>query len=128
MPHAGDVMLRVYAARIGVARRSVPSRKNVRFSGNDSAKRLFTSICGTSASICEKSGLSVPSMVSRVLGLHFMSSPRWLSKLRVTRSLTLAVEYGATVRCPPVGKPSNPESSEAWQRKQLEFLGIGVLA
>ena len=70
---------------------------------------------------------------------HLKSSPRSLSNERfgfgssrlpapVKRSLTFAVEYGAIVKWLPVGSPSNPDSSEAWQRKQPEFLGMGVLA
>ena len=123
-------MLRVYVATIGVESRSTLSRKNVRFSGYDSAKRLLTSICGTSASICEKSGLSVPSMVRPRARIPLQVETEVVLEIarRLAARVCAAVVYGAIVKWLPVGNPSSPATSDAWQRKHPEFFGMGVLA
>src|SRR5580704_3464199 len=79
---------RVYTSVFGVSNCSRPSKKNGRFSGYDSATRGSNCSCGTSDSICEKSGLIVPFNV----------------KLSVTPQRTLPPgDKGSTLYFQPVG-------------------------
>jgi len=70
-PQRGDVIARVWTARSGVEKSSTPSRKNGRFSGNESANRSLAEICAVSLSTCEKSGLTVKSSALSAFGRPF---------------------------------------------------------
>src|SRR5262249_46598934 len=113
----------------------MPSRKNGRFSGKNSAKRLLAAIWATSASTWEKSGLIVASSAVLAVGLHFTSRPTFLSvgsstsgsPTSAARATSWALAYGATTRWLEVGRPGRPVSSRERQITQLELRGTGLL-
>ena len=128
--------MRVYTACIGVEKRSTPSRKNGRFSGKNSAKRSFATICAASDSICEKSGFHVASMAMAADGLHLRSTPASPSASPISSGLPRspsgalacdAVANGAITRCEPCGRLSRPMSFVELQMKQFTSRGSRAL-
>ena len=106
--------------------RSVPSRKNGRFSCTESANRVFPLSCGVSSSNCEKSGRNVASSTHSGLGRHLMSAPAliFVSLLVVDVApepsrdpLVLTATYGAMVKPDARGKSRMPVSSSATHKK-----------
>src|SRR5436305_238825 len=112
---------------MGVAKRSVFSRKNGRFSGKKIAKRWFVEIAAVSDSTCEKSGLIAASNAVSAFGIHLMSAPALLPTGGCTMCvlfgaaspLLRAVMYGAATMCPPAGSPWKPSADAQKQTKQF---------
>ena len=60
-------------ASVGERSRSLLSKKNGRFSGKNSAKRVLPASCGSSTATCEKSGLTVALNTQSVVILRYLS-------------------------------------------------------
>ncbi len=122
-PAVGSAIERVNTARIGVPKKSAPSRKKGRFSGKKRANRLFTSSWAASASTWEKSGLAVRFRVRSDVMPHCASSPTsrvigsaTMPSLGEGRtSLRALVKVGVSWRLAPGVPPRIPVTRFAWQ-------------
>ena len=121
-PQSGSTMVRVSTAPMRVWKRSAPSRKKGRFSGNDSANWVLTVSCAASASIWEKSGLTAALSVRLGVGLQrpempgSKSSSVSKSSLALRTAVWLPTTVGASSRLSPGVMPSTPTSFAVWQR------------
>src|SRR5439155_1287115 len=126
-PASGSATVRVNTAWIGVLKRSAPSRKNGRFSGKNSANRVFTSSWATSASTWEKSGFPVALSVRLELMPHRKSRPKEGSTLPFASgpsgswartSVRLAVTAGSNSMFRPGAIPWKPVTLFASHRSE----------
>ncbi len=136
-PHFGSATVRVKTACIGVAKSSLPSMKNGRFSGKNRAKRSLTSSCDASASTCEKSGsTAAPSetlgvMPQRAVKPTSASSPPESKEPPgndARTSVRWPVKVGSSSRLRPGRKSAKPTSLSYWQKKQPRSRSYRLLA